>query len=554
VFKGKKIHIVSGAGTEGVASAIFLSSLGAKIFLHDFREGEDFKRAFHEYHTGISAKERVEKFQKISKFTLLLGKNYLSKIENADLIVVPQSFRLYSENQKLIDAERDKFFEFKNKSFEKQKRTLQRSKIKTIEENQNRKIPFKIIDDFYFEFFKNPIIGITGTNGKTTIKRWITSLFETFGKKVLSSGNDRGGEQMLPKIFENFNLNQGKKFFNRSSSKLEIQNLKNSFDFEVLELSHRKLQFLDKSPNVAVVSNISEDHLDETKTFENYVSWKENIAKFQTKDDFLVLNFDDKFIRERFEKFSAKKIYFSYYRFEKFPGVFLNGNMITLRNLQGEEKIIGSVCDLNLVGIFNQLNLLATIASAIPFLELDFSKISNWIKTLKPPENRLQIFGYLDEFDIFYSPEELKSSFCSLEKVQNSHISGFLTIFNNLISRTPDSTEKAIESIGRSLLICGGDEKNANLESLAKKILDFEIFVIFLSGSGSIKLSKILENMKNFNSTNKNFLFAENFLDAMEKSKKICRENSFDKILISPTFAGFQSKILNGKGLESFIK
>ncbi|GAB4140245.1 MAG: UDP-N-acetylmuramoyl-L-alanine--D-glutamate ligase [Patescibacteria group bacterium] len=521
IYKNKNVHIVSGAGTEGTAVALFLLSLGAKISIHDFREFDDFKKSFHEYHSGISAKTRVEKFKIISSQKLFLGKSYLQNIEEADLIVVSQSFRLYDVNQKLIDAENRKFFEFKNFISSK-------SAILPPFKRGNL-IPFKIIDDFYFEFAKFPIIGITGTNGKTTTKRFITSLFESFEKKVLSSGNDRGGEQMLPRIFENF-------------------------DIEILELSHRKLQFLDKSPNVAVVTNISEDHLDEAGSFENYISWKKNIVKFQTEKDFVVLNYDDDFVREKFEKFPAQKIYFSLQKFEKFPGVFLNGNMIVVRNFFGEEKIVGSICDLNLIGEFNQLNLLASIASAIPYLDLDFSYISNWIKNLKSPENRLQIFGYFDENFVFHKFEALnvKNDCFKTEvfrQVKNNTFGQSVAIFNNLISRTPDSTEKAIESIGKCVLICGGDEKNVNLESLAKKILDFEVFIIFLPGSGSEKLAKILNCIGV-----SQYVSAENFLESIEISKKICKEKNFDKILISPTFTGFQSKILNGKGLEFFIK
>jgi len=470
-YRNKKIHVIAPSGTEGSGSLIFFDKLGFEnIFLHDFSEEKEFKKNFHSTHISYSAKERVEIFEKIKKYPVNFRENYLKGIEEANLIVIPQSFFLHSENTFKCDSNK-KFLFIKEK-----------------------KIPFITISEMYLKFSYKPTIGVTGTNGKTTTFRLIKKILESFGKKVLSGSNDRGSPQNLDKITE-----------------------PEKYDFLLLELSHRQLQFLDISPKISGITYLGKDHLDECKDIEEYHSWKKNIFKFQKKSDKLWLNFDDKKSLKLLEKENIKSnVFFFSIKNNVEKGVFAKGNLVFFKNKNFEKEIF-NLENFNLLGDFNKSNLLLSIGISISALGIKNIKkdvLEKSIFSFKPPENRLQI----------------------LLKLENK------TFFNNIASRTPDSTEKALECIGRSLVIVGGETKNLELDSLAKKIKETESKLIFLPGSGSIELEKKLSSKEIFSSE-------KNLENALKKSLK----SEFKNILISPTFTGF-TRFLEGKTLEEIVK
>ncbi|MAJ24563.1 MAG: hypothetical protein CMP36_03535, partial [Rickettsiales bacterium] len=115
------------------------------------------------------------------------------------------------------------------------------------------------------------VIAITGTNGKSTIASMISNSLKT--KPLGNFGNPI------------------------------LDYMKNKEKNYIIELSSFQLDYIDKfKPKISIISNINVDHLNYHETFESYLKAKLNIFKNQTKDDYLILNFDDKNIKNLLKK------------------------------------------------------------------------------------------------------------------------------------------------------------------------------------------------------------------------------------------------------------
>ena len=167
--------------------------------------------------------------------------------------------------------------------------------LKEIEDAVNSGVELTSEMELFFEFAPCKIIGVTGSAGKTTTVTLINEMLKNAGYKVWLGGNI--GNSLFDKIDEI---------------------CKN--DIAILELSSFQLMTMKKSPDVALITSIYEDHLDYHRSFEEYVEAKTNIFMHQRKDDTFVLNVDDSFcdkflkmieeneIKSKILSFSTKKV------------------------------------------------------------------------------------------------------------------------------------------------------------------------------------------------------------------------------------------------------
>jgi len=151
--------------------------------------------------------------------------------------------------------------------------------------------------EFAFQNLKNPIIAITGTNGKTTTTSLITYILNKAGKPAIAAGNIGLPLSVIAnEILNNNNTIQNSKFKIQNCDNNTVKGICNIDENTILvvEVSSFQLEFIDKfRPKVAIILNITPDHLNYHKTFENYKNAKLKIAKNQTSDDYLILNADD---------------------------------------------------------------------------------------------------------------------------------------------------------------------------------------------------------------------------------------------------------------------
>ncbi|OGZ26842.1 MAG: hypothetical protein A2365_01375 [Candidatus Nealsonbacteria bacterium RIFOXYB1_FULL_40_15] len=167
-------------------------------------------------------------------------------------------------------------------------------------------IPVKTDVQIFFDLCKAKIVGITGTKGKTTTSTLIYLFLKKKYKKVFLAGN-------------------------MGLSPLDILDKTDFKSIVVLELSSFELEDLDKSPEIAVITNLFEDHLNRYKSFEEYITAKKNIFRYQSKDDFLVLNIKNKNLAK---EIPSKTIFFGR---ENFKTLLMGDH--NLENISAASKV-----------------------------------------------------------------------------------------------------------------------------------------------------------------------------------------------------------------------
>ncbi|WP_233896854.1 UDP-N-acetylmuramoyl-L-alanine--D-glutamate ligase [Tenacibaculum piscium] len=224
----------------------------------------------------------------------------------------------------------------------------------------------KIVSEIEFasEFTKAKIIGITGSNGKTTTTLLMGHLLKKAGFDVGIGGNigDSFAQLVAEKSHENY----------------------------VLELSSFQLDgIVDFKPNIAVITNISPDHLDRYQyNYDNYINSKFRITKNQTATDFLLYDADDKAIENWLDNniIKAQKIPFSIQKELKY-GAFLRENKIILKLTS--EEVLMTVSELALKGKHNIKNAMAVAITAKLFA-IASKNIAQSLADFKPVEHRLE--------------------------------------------------------------------------------------------------------------------------------------------------------------------
>ncbi len=281
-------------------------------------------------------------------------------------------------------------------------------------------------------FITNPLVAITGTNGKTTTSSMVSHLLTSAGVENLLLGNI--GTPLSSAIDD----------FKKDT-------------IGVVEVSSFQLETVQKfTPHIACVLNITPDHLDRHYNMDNYVYLKSKVLLNLRESEYAVLNYDDDNVSKMATRTRANIVWFS--KSEKVDGCYLEKDKIFF---DGEE--VCEISDINLSGIHNIENTLATIC-ILKILGLNLQEIKEGIKTFKGVKHRIQ---------------EVKT------------IDG-ITFYNDSKSTNPDSCLKAVESMtSPTVLIMGGYDKGFDYTNLFKGIKRCEnVKKIVLTGSCSNKMFK----------------------------------------------------------------
>lgn len=284
---------------------------------------------------------------------------------------------------------------------------------------QEHSIPLTTEMNLVFEHCPAPIIGITGSNGKTTTTSLIGTLLKAHDDRTLVGGNI--GRSVLNDLAD-------------TSSDTRV----------VLELSSFQLQrlaWIARSPHIAVVTNLSPNHLDWHGDYEAYKTAKQHILRYQHKEDIAVLNADDEAVSEWAGLCAGRVFMFSVERPVE-AGCFVQGGYVLFRDETGDRRIC-PVDTLRLPGRHNLANALAAITVAC-LCDLPPSLIEDAVAAFNGVPHRLEWVG------------EINTVAC----------------YNDSACTTPDSTIIALKAFDTPVvLIAGGSDKGAAYDAMAEEII-----------------------------------------------------------------------------------
>lgn len=336
--------------------------------------------------------------------------------------------------------------------------------------------------EIFFDLCPCPIIGITGSDGKTTVTTIISEILKKQGFNVYIGGNI--GNPILP----------------------EIQKIKKE-DIAVVELSSFQLISMRKSPDVAVITNLSPNHLDVHKNMEEYIEAKKQIILHQNAFSKAVLNFDNPETLKMSNNVRGRIINFS--RKEKLKnGVWIDENQDIIVSLKGKDNRIINVSDIKIPGNHNVENYLAAIACVHDLV--DTKKIKNVASSFSGVTHRIE---FVRNFNgVSYYNDSIASS-------PNRTISGTLSLFDKKI-----------------ILIAGGYDKKIPFNNLAEAIVK-KVSVLILIGKTADQIENEIKKLKGQDKENLIIIRAKSMEEAVNSAAK--NSASGDIVVLSPACASF---------------
>ena len=331
--------------------------------------------------------------------------------------------------------------------------------------------------EFASQFTKANIIGITGSNGKTTTTMWTHHILKQGGLMVALAGN-------IGDSFAKLVLNTNYQHF-------------------VLELSSFQLDGIKTfRPHIAIITNISPDHLDRYDyKFENYIASKFRIAMNQTKDDYLIYDADDEEIVNYLETHQVQSTLLPFSLTKKLEqGTYLENNniKITIDNSQ----IIMPTANIALEGKHNIKNAMA--ASTVAHL-------------LKIRSNTLR-----ESLENFQGAEHRLENVLRINKVQ---------YINDSKATNVNATYFALESMeAPTVWIVGGEDKGNDYNQLFPFVNE-KVKAIICLGVNNTKLYEAFGNMVDV------IVETQFMSEAVKIAYKIAE--SGDNVLLSPACASF---------------
>ena len=328
-----------------------------------------------------------------------------------------------------------------------------------------------------YQFGKGDVLAITGTNGKTTTTSLLGQIMKQAREEVYVVGN----------IGNPYTAVAGQ-MTEQAVTVAEIS----SFQLETIREFH---------PKVSAILNITPDHLNRHHTMEAYIEAKENIAVNQTEDDFCILNYEDRLLREFGENLRAKVLYFSSQR-KLEEGIFLEDGEIVLC-LNGQKETICHVDELQILGTHNHENVMAAAAMAYVY-GVPAETIRKSVLSFGGVEHRIE---YVAE--------------------KNG-----VAYYNDSKGTNPDAAIKGIRAMKRpTVLIGGGYDKDSEYTEWIESF-DGKVKKLILLGQTR---EKIARDAKKCGFTD--YVFADSFEEAVHMAVK--EAVSGDAVLLSPACASW---------------
>jgi len=340
-------------------------------------------------------------------------------------------------------------------------------------------------------FLRATSVAVTGTNGKTTTVTMLGEMLTKTGNHCAVCGNN--GNPLIREV-EDLTFN----------------------DFAVLEISSFQLETLSSlRPHIAVITNISEDHLNRHYNMENYIFLKSKILRNLRESEFAVLNYDDPTVRGFAANTKAKVVYFSIQ--SKVDGAYYENGALYFRG----EKFF-EVNDLTISGVHNVYNALACIAVA-GILKLDKKKAGEAICAFKGVRHRI-------------------------EKIRE--VNG-VTYVDDSKGTNVDATLKAVQSMkAPTILMLGGKDKGDDYVPLFEGLNSSTVVHAVIYGENRFKMlnAAIKAGFTGFSLCSE-FKAAFNLAQFIAKSGQT--------VLLSPasaSFDGFSNYEERGKAFKELVE
>lgn len=330
--------------------------------------------------------------------------------------------------------------------------------------------------EVFMDVCPSHIIAVTGSDGKTTTTTLISEMLKREGYTVWLGGNI--GTPLLSladKMSEN--------------------------DYAVLELSSFQLHTMKKSPEIAVITNITPNHLDVHKSYEEYIDAKKNIMLYQNKDDILVTNAGNDITNKISEDakgvlrtFSSKTDAF----------IKLENNYICA----GGRKIL-NINDIKIPGMHNVENYMAAIGAV-----MDVVSDENIVKVAEEfggVQHRIELVRVLDGVKYYNS---------SIDSSPNRTINT-LRVFKNKV-----------------IMISGGKDKGIPYDELGKPIIDSVKVLILIGATSGVIEKSVNDAYRKYNlQTSVKIIHCDTYEDAVNAARKSAKDG--DTVLLSPASTSF---------------
>lgn len=329
-----------------------------------------------------------------------------------------------------------------------------------------------------YQFSKGKLIGITGTNGKTTTTALTGEIMKQYFDEVFVVGNIG-----IPYTEEVLNTTE------RSVTVAELS----SFQLETVQE--------DFCPEVSMILNITPDHLNRHYTMENYAQAKLNVARHQKEEQVCVLNYEDSMLREYSKKLHCRILWFSSKQKVE-NGLYLSGDEIRFCE-QGKEELICRTDELNIIGVHNYENAMAAIAAA-KSMGLPTEAIRKGLKSFHAVEHRIEYVA--TKKGVMY--------------------------YNDSKGTNPDAAIKAIQAMTRpTLLIGGGYDKGSEYDEWIEAALG-KVKHLVLIGQTREKIAQTAQRMG---------IPSVVLKDSFEEALQFCEANAEagDAVLLSPACASW---------------
>ena len=325
------------------------------------------------------------------------------------------------------------------------------------------------------------IIGVTGSDGKTTTTTLTYEILKNAGYKVYLGGNI--GIPLFTKL-----------------SEIEPD------DIIVLELSSFQLMGMEISPEIAGITNITPNHLNIHKDYQEYIDSKKNIFKYQDENGVLVLNADNDITNSCRDEANGKVIMFS--STKKLENGFIVDNGIIKECEDGIRRHIIDTKDLKLKGEHNFQNICTALALTKGLVDID--KAVDTIKEFSGVHHRLELVRVIDGVEWY----------------------------NDSASTSPTRGISALNAFDNKeiVLIAGGADKNLDYTPIGRPIVE-NVRCLILIGQTANKIYEAVKKELELQNKNLDIHMCESFKQSLDLAKRVAKSGQI--VLFSPASTSF---------------